>query len=281
MSEASSMPTAFRLRFLGTGAAEAYPAPFCRCRNCETARHNRGRDLRRRSALLVNDDLLLDFGPDIFQAFQEYGLDATRLQTLCITHAHSDHLSTDGVEYRSSPFISETALPLLTVYGPQEAMDLILAAIAPRFGDCRVRLLAVAAGDEILAGPYTIRGFPAQHGGGKHECLIYLLERDGHRLLYATDTGAITEFAWIELTSHPPELAILDATMGTMNGEGHMGIDQVIATAERLRRLVGPGIQIIAHHFSHQRNPCYEELVRLYGAHGIRVAYDGMTVELG
>ena len=56
------------LLFLGTGAAQGYPAIFCRCENCEAARQRGGRSIRRRSALLVNDDLLLDFGPDVMAA---------------------------------------------------------------------------------------------------------------------------------------------------------------------------------------------------------------------
>ena len=51
-----------RLFFLGTAAAEGYPAIFCQCANCHQARLLGGRNLRHRSALLVNDDLLIDFG---------------------------------------------------------------------------------------------------------------------------------------------------------------------------------------------------------------------------
>ena len=51
-----------RSTFLGTSAANAYPEAFCRCVNCERARVLGGPSLRKRSALLVNDDLLIDLG---------------------------------------------------------------------------------------------------------------------------------------------------------------------------------------------------------------------------
>src|ERR1700680_3510978 len=57
-----------KLRFLGTAASEGYPDAFCDCANCRRAREVRGRSLRRRSAALVNDDLLIDFGPDLMAA---------------------------------------------------------------------------------------------------------------------------------------------------------------------------------------------------------------------
>ena len=50
------------LLFLGTAAAEGYPGIFCECDNCKEARALGGRNLRLRSSLLVNDDLLLDMG---------------------------------------------------------------------------------------------------------------------------------------------------------------------------------------------------------------------------
>lgn len=269
-----------RLCFLGTAAAESYPAPFCQCDNCRVARRNRGRDLRRRSALLVNDDLLLDFGPDVFQALQQFGLTAYRLRTLCLTHGHADHLAADNLYYRLEGFISQTSLPPLAILGPQDALDQVAGVLAPRLEEARVRLVALVGGDEVQSDGYTIRALPAHHGDGKRRCLVYLVGAKGRRFLYGTDTGPLPQQAWDMLAVAPPDLAILDATMGTGPGNGHMGMEQVIEAAARLRRLGKPDMTIIAHHFSHQANPSYEELVRLYGAHDIRVSYDGMTIDL-
>jgi len=268
------------LRFLGTAAAESYPAPFCHCSHCEQARLNGGRDIRRRSALLVNDDLLIDFGPDVFQSFQEFGLNATRLHTLCITHGHADHLFAENMQFRRPAFLNETSLPHLTVYGPQDALDEIMAVMAPHMSDARLSLMPVEAGNEWQSGQYSITALPAAHGGETHECLLYLIERAGKRFLYATDTGPLPEQAWQILEEKPPQLAIIDSTLGTGTGMSHMGIEQVKEVTARLRHIRGNDLQAIAHHFSHHNNPTYEELVRIYGADGIRVAYDGMTVEL-
>jgi phosphoribosyl 1,2-cyclic phosphodiesterase len=61
------------ITFLGTSAANAYPEAFCRCDNCERARALGGPSLRKRSAVLVNDDLLIDLGPDIMTASSMHG----------------------------------------------------------------------------------------------------------------------------------------------------------------------------------------------------------------
>ena len=40
--------------FLGTGAAEGIPTPFCRCRVCENARKKGGKEVRMRSGFRVS-----------------------------------------------------------------------------------------------------------------------------------------------------------------------------------------------------------------------------------
>ena len=51
-----------KLKFLGTGAATACPLPFCNCQICKDARKFGGKDFRKRSSILINDDLIIDMG---------------------------------------------------------------------------------------------------------------------------------------------------------------------------------------------------------------------------
>src|SRR5437588_179202 len=50
--------TTMIITFLGTAAANAFPEAFCKCRNCAQARTLGGPSLRKRSAALINNDLL-------------------------------------------------------------------------------------------------------------------------------------------------------------------------------------------------------------------------------
>lgn len=59
--------------FLGTGAAEGFPHPFCRCEACLAAQRSADPRLKRRSsALLLNDETMIDFGPDAMFALLQY-----------------------------------------------------------------------------------------------------------------------------------------------------------------------------------------------------------------
>ena len=53
-----------KLKYYGTGAAEGIPAMFCSCDICEKSRAAAGRNIRTRSQAMVDDRLLMDFGPD-------------------------------------------------------------------------------------------------------------------------------------------------------------------------------------------------------------------------
>ena len=78
--------------FLGTAAANAFPEAFCKCKNCNQARMLGGFSLRKRSAILVNDDLIIDLNPDIMAASQIHGCSLTNVCYCLQTHPHADHL---------------------------------------------------------------------------------------------------------------------------------------------------------------------------------------------
>ena len=81
-----------KLTYLGTAAAEAVPAIFCNCDICNEARKLGGKNIRTRSQALINDDLLIDFGPDTYSNSLRFDYNMTNLAHVIITHPHEDHL---------------------------------------------------------------------------------------------------------------------------------------------------------------------------------------------
>ena len=77
--------------FLGTGAAEMYPNPFCGCEVCERARRNR--ETRLRAAFLLDETMMVDFGPDVAAASQHYGVPLNDVKHVLVTHTHEDHFN--------------------------------------------------------------------------------------------------------------------------------------------------------------------------------------------
>ena len=55
-----------KIKFIGTGGSEGTPAIFCRCEVCEYARTHQGKYVRTRAGLMIDDELLIDFSPDLY-----------------------------------------------------------------------------------------------------------------------------------------------------------------------------------------------------------------------
>ena len=55
-----------KIRYLGTAAAEGWPALFCTCKACKLAREKGGRNIRTRSQSIIDDRLLIEFSADTY-----------------------------------------------------------------------------------------------------------------------------------------------------------------------------------------------------------------------
>ncbi len=267
-----------RLFFLGTGAAEGFPAPFCHCDNCELARQRGGRSLRLRSSLLVNDNLLIDYN-DIVAACALYGAKLDKVTTLLITHSHSDHLDPVELTWRGYPF-AKTPLPMLAVLGPWDATARVEADWGRYNEHHRLWLGDLKPGLRVQRDDYTITPLAANHGTACPS--IYVIDDGKCCILYSTDTGRYSDETWQGLKQHTFDAVIMDETMGYGPSGGHMNADDVIyyRGAFEAEGLLRPGALFIAQHFSHGHNPPYEELCELFGPHDIAVAYDGWKLDI-
>jgi phosphoribosyl 1,2-cyclic phosphodiesterase len=90
--------------FLGTGAANAFPEAFCKCKNCERARLLGGPSLRQRCAAVINNDLLIDLGLDIMSASHRHGCSLDDVRYCLQTHPHADHLELSHLLSRSPDY---------------------------------------------------------------------------------------------------------------------------------------------------------------------------------
>ncbi len=170
------------LTLLGTGAADGWPNPHCRCASCTTARS--AGTLRGQTSALLDGTLLLDCGPETPHAAQRAGLDLTGLRHVLLTHLHPDHCSPAFLLFRG--WVSDAPLDVL---GPADVVEEARRWVAP---DSPVRFVAVAAGDRHRLGDHDVRVLPAAHGADG-SCVLYDVHGPGGRVLYATDTGPLPQ----------------------------------------------------------------------------------------
>lgn len=270
-----------RLFFLGTAAAEGYPAIFCNCEYCREARALGGRNLRFRSALLVNDDLLIDFGPDLLAAAIRFNLSLWGVRTGLVTHAHSDHFYPGNFEMRAAAFTANQPVPTLRLFGPREvASD--LADRYPDLAKLRLETRAVHAFETWQDRGYTFTALRANHALDHADAFFYSVEDGRHAFLYATDTGSFLAETWQALEGRTFDVIILEETLGTERYDQHMGFETFLGHVARMRAagMLRPGGRVIAHHMSHSGNPPHQKVEALLGPHGVEVAYDGLEINL-
>jgi phosphoribosyl 1,2-cyclic phosphate phosphodiesterase len=265
---------------LGSAAAEAIPDPFCRCEVCEHARREGGREVRARAAALVNNDLLVDLGPDVVSAANRLNLYLGDVHTVLVTHRHEDHWLPSNLYWRDPDFAATPVAPLV-VYGPGDALQELEPHLTRAVGLC---VKAVKAADQWSAGPYRVTAVPATHGRGEIEALLYVIDDGQRRVFYGTDTSMLCESAWrILSTLGPLDLVLLDATFGLRSGgSGHQGLEQFLATRALMLRdgLITPHTTVVAHHFSHNGGLTHSALVDRFASYDVTVAYDGLTCVL-
>ena len=111
-----------KLHYLGTAAAEAIPAVWCNCEVCKKIRKTRGKDVRTRSQVLINDDLMVDFPQDSYMHMLQNDLEFYKLKYVIFTHSHQDHFYPEEFAMRSEGFAAGIEEPV-HVYGNNVCID--------------------------------------------------------------------------------------------------------------------------------------------------------------
>lgn len=280
-----------KITFLGTSAANAFPEAFCQCINCRQARQAGGKSLRKRSAGLINDDLLIDLGPDIMAASQMHGIDLTGVRYCLQTHPHADHLDLSHLLSRS-PAYGVAGAPRLHFYASAATLDLAdqtfrrdladFGLFNPRAEEeLNLSLHTIEPMRPYEIGSYRVTAFPANHAPGTG-ALLYAIETGGRCLFYGTDTAELFEETWqafhdLGLTF---DLVVLDHTYGPDEpGSDHLNAAGVIDTMRRMRAegILKPDGRVLATHIAHEGNPAHDELSAYARAYGYDVAHDGLV----
>lgn len=195
----SAQTEGIKVRFLGTGAADW------------NGRDDRG-ELRRLSSMLADGNVLFDLtahNPEMLPS-------GCKPDTVFYTHSHGDH------------YHPETALKLgiKKVYLSQTWYDIATREFkqaAAKLKAAMPQIIPLHIGQAVQADSLSVTPLPASHATEKfyEQPLIYLIEKAGARIIYATDTAGIpavaAKLAGLEAYDRerkPITGLIMEATMG-------------------------------------------------------------------
>lgn len=286
--------------FLGTGAAELYPNPYCNCAFCEELRQS-GEAPRKRSSLLLDAHTLIDLGPDALAAAQMYGTRFYDVDDLFLTHSHEDHLCITNIEvlsmtpqrnekplhvYLSAPahaFLTGYMQALRSVYarGETELGTLIKRGVVvlhpfPTYEHVRV-------GDKDV---FAIESNHTAHGPGEH-ALNYVFAGKSGKTLYAADTGLYSEANLRALYGMEIQTLVMEGTFGDVpvNPETatHLNAEHFVLQLRRLLdcKALAPDARVYMTHINqvqHLDHAAYQAWMDAHSPIPVVVAHDGLLV---
>ncbi|HEY0868466.1 MAG TPA: MBL fold metallo-hydrolase [Fimbriimonas sp.] len=262
------------VRLLGTGAADGIPGLFSNDEVSRWARINGGKDIRTRSAALVDGHLKIDLGPDTFAQMQRFGLDGRDWSGLVFTHSHEDHFAVSEVQYALFPFVQKDHLEF-PIYGN----GVICGAIRARYPDWPMELVETRSFLTYHHGPYRITPVAANHIVGE-DCQNLLIENKGKTLLYASDTGVYPDETFEFLESIHVDCLVIECTEGLLRStyQGHLDIERCVKVVTRLREqgTLKDNSQVYTTHHAHTGGARHCDLERELGAFQIEPGFDGM-----
>lgn len=269
-----------KLTFLGTGAPEGNPSPFCDCVNCQYVREKKGKNLRMQASLLVNDDLLIDFGPDVTRSFNNLGLSMSSLKYVLVTHCHFDHFHPGNFFYRTiGP--RTTKLTELLVLGPERirvrSSDWLRKPL-----EQQVTLKVAEPFKKYLVGPYSIFTLDiTQQDEFAGRGMGYVISDKTATTLYAVDSYTFSDRSLKIMGTFIFDVVIIDETFGYKEprAKDHHNIPLFFQTIDTLKQLgaITSKTKIYTQHMSHH-NPPHDKLVPIMARKHVSVPYDGLRV---
>ena len=200
---------------------------------------------RRTCSVLIDDTLLIDPGPFVPDAIDAFSVHAAGIRSMIVTHRHSDHFNADTV-----------------------------AALQQN----GTELIDLKAGDEVQLGPYRIQAFAANHGtcaGAVH----YFISDGTSRLFYGMDGAWLSYEEFQEFKREPVDLAVLDATVGYIEGDYRVFEHNNLYMVEQMRHSLSPYTkQFCISHMARTLHTDHATLAAAMEKKNILTAYDGMTI---
>lgn len=267
----SSRPEDLSVLFLGTGAADW------------NGRDDRG-EHRRYSSIMVDRSILFDLTMGNIEMIPSY----SRPETIFYTHSHGDHYSPAaalkaGVK---KVYLSQTWYDIAR-------MDFMKAV--RETGAEMPEIIPLYVGQPVQVGDIAVTALPASHTtrNAFEQPLIYLIEKHGARVLYATDTAGIpaaaAKLAGFEnhgSTENTLTGLIMEATMGMEHHIdyrifGHSSVSDVERIAKVIemtgRYTPSDGQPVYLTHLARTLHGTQAELDRSL-PYPLKAAYDGLEV---
>ncbi len=259
-----------KLHYIGTGAADWDP----RAATADPA-------FRRLTCAKLNDDLMIDCGPCVFEFAETFACPDLykRVSSILVTHSHGDHFNADSI----ARLAAEAEEPV-TVYGDPVIGGLLQLSESLRF-------VPLTLFDTVEIGRYTVSALPANHSTPirEEQPLHYVIaERDeDKRLFWGCDGAWLYNQTYHFMKNLKFDALVFDCTVGDLENDfrsfEHNNIRMI---EELLKSLIGyhhilkDGGRVYANHMARTLHTSHALLAARLAPLGIIPAHDNFLIEI-
>ncbi|MGM9643137.1 MAG: MBL fold metallo-hydrolase [Eubacteriales bacterium] len=255
------------LLFLGTGAADWSP------------KYKSGALYRRLSSALVDGDLLIDPGPQIYEFAADCGNPDLykNVKNVILTHSHGDHLCPESL----ARLAAESDFTVRFWAHPGAFKKLEDARGLPE-----LRPLTLEVPETI--GDYEVVPCPANHGELQvgEVPLNYIVKKGTRSFFYGSDSGWIMYPTYRRIKQYAPNALIFECTIGHAPGDdrifGHTSAAMIGIMTETIkaRHAVADDCKFYATHMARTLHGTQEDSIKLLAPYKVTPAYDGMIITI-
>ena len=253
-----------KITFLGTGAAD-----------WKIESRKEGEFFRRLSSTLIDDDLLIDPGPHIFDFCEKNNCEGLldNVTDIIITHSHGDHLNVGSVRRLCEQKPRRIFCNARTAEVLGEEFSQVVTVVEFK--------------QEYKAGEYNVIPLRANHSVNVsgEQALMYIVEGKGKRFFYGCDTAWIPYESWAIMKTKHYNCMVFEVTLGDVVGDlrifEHNNIPMteiMIQTVKSAKLLRDKGI-LCGTHFARFAHEDHGKLAARLGSFGMIAPYDGYSTE--
>lgn len=253
-----------RVTVLGSGTSSGVPTIGCRCPVCSS---KNPKNKRLRSSCFFEVDgkyILIDTSPDLRQ--QALDNNILRVDAVCYTHVHADHIH--GIdELRVFNEYQKEAIP---VFGNQATIDHLIHSFGYIFRPPKSYLsLIPRLIPHVVEGQFDCVGVPVQMISCNHGPAYMTMNYRIGGVAWLTDTNGIPQSSRTHLSGL--QVLFIDA-LRKKDHPTHFNLEESLKTARDIGAKKTYLIHL-THDYDHDEfNKTLPE--------GVKLAYDGLTVEL-
>lgn len=277
-----------KILYMGTAAAEGFPAAFCNCDACKRAINEGGKNIRTRSQIAIDEDVLIDFPMDTYMHKLRYSRDLSAVRDVFITHSHMDHCYVEELCMHGAPYSDNMTRKTITIHSNQTVLDDFHKKTAREMRDNVRATIGLHLQQPYEKTPIDggfVMAIPAKHTVGEM-CFVYAVCRNGANALFLGDSGILDIAVYERVKQEIGHLDLIsfDCTYGDFEkGAGrHMGL---VDNHKQLLLMKSVGLcddsaRTVCTHFSHNSHLTHDEINERCARYNMIAAYDGMEIVL-